>query len=285
MITIVNPGPQALVQDLGRPGLATLGVGRSGAADRRSLALANRLVGNPETNAGIEITFGGLVARFAEAALVAVTGAPCPVEVGTRAADMYGPIRVRAGDELKLGRPSAGLRSYLAVRGGIEVPKVLGSRATDLLAGLGPEPLAAEAVLPIGVSTEDYPGVDLAPQAPYSDEPVLRVLPGPRADWFTEDALESLCGGKYEVSTASNRIGVRLTGPVLRRREPDRELPPEAMVLGALQVPPSGQPILFLADHPVTGGYPVIGVVEPADLHLAAQLRPGQRIRFRAVAP
>ncbi|SDM83749.1 5-oxoprolinase subunit C family protein [Allokutzneria albata] len=285
MITIVTPGPQALVQDMGRPGLAELGVGRSGAADRRSLALANRLVGNPETHAGIEITFGGLVARFARPALVAVAGAPCPVRAGERAAAMYGPIWVRAGDELRLGRPSAGLRSYLAVRGGIDVPQVLGSRATDLMSGLGPDPLAAGAVLPIGVSTEDFPAVDIAPQAPYREEPVLRVLPGPRADWFTENALESLCGGHYEVSPASNRIGVRLTGPVLGRREPDRELPPEAMVLGALQVPPSGQPILFLADHPVTGGYPVIGVVEPEDLPLAAQVRPGQRIRFRAVAP
>ncbi|WP_086823980.1 biotin-dependent carboxyltransferase family protein [Allokutzneria sp. NRRL B-24872] len=285
MITIVDPGPQALVQDMGRPGLAKLGVGCSGAADRRSLALANRLVGNPETLAGVEITFGGLVARFAEPALVAVTGAPCSVKVGARATDMYSPIHVRAGDELRLGRPSAGLRSYLAVRGGVDVPPVLGSRATDLLSGLGPEPLAAGAVLPIGVSTEDYPGVDLAPQAPYPAEPELRVLPGPRANWFTDDALQALCGDAYEVSPSSNRIGVRLSGPVLRRREPDRELPPEAMVLGALQVPPSGQPILFLADHPVTGGYPVIGVVEPQDLHLAAQLRPGQRIRFRAAAP
>ncbi|MFB9908434.1 5-oxoprolinase subunit C family protein [Allokutzneria oryzae] len=279
---IVRPGPQALVQDLGRPGLAGLGVGRSGAADRRSLMLANRLVGNPETHAGVEITFGGLVVRFDEDALVAVTGAPCPLTAGVRAAGMYGPFRVRAGEELRFGRPGAGLRSYLAVRGGVDVPEVLGSRATDLLAGLGPDPLAEGTVLPIGRTALDYPCVDIAPQAPYPDQPVLRVLPGPRADWFVPDALESLCGGPYEVSPESNRIGVRLTGPRLHR--PERELPPEAMVLGALQVPPSGQPILFLADHPVTGGYPVIGVVEPEDLHLAAQVRPGQRIRFRVTA-
>jgi biotin-dependent carboxylase-like uncharacterized protein len=279
-VEIVHPGPLATVQDLGRPGLAALGVGESGAADRRSLRLANRLVGNPEGAAGIEITFGGLVARFDRAALVAVTGAPCPLRVGGRAAGMHGPIRVDAGAELRVGPPTSGLRSYLAVRGGIAVAPVLHARATDILAGLGPPVLGPGTVLPIGTDALAYPTVDLAPEPAYPVEPVLRVVPGPRDDWLTDDALPALCSAPYEVTSESNRVGVRLVGPVLRRRD-TRELPPEAMVTGALQVPPSGQPILFLADHPVTGGYPVIAVVIEEDLHLAAQARPGQRIRFR----
>ncbi|WP_137814195.1 biotin-dependent carboxyltransferase family protein [Gandjariella thermophila] len=279
-LQIVHPGPSATVQDLGRPGLAALGVGRSGAADRRSLRLANRLVGNPEGAAAVEITFGGLAARFDRPALVAVTGAPCPVRVGDRAAGMNGPVRVPPGAELRVGTPTSGMRSYLAVRGGIDVPPVLHARATDTLAGLGPSPLAPGTVLPIGSDALAYPTVDLAPQPGYPDQPVLRVVPGPRDDWFTGDALATLCSVPYEVTSDSNRVGLRLAGPALRRRDA-RELPPEPMVDGALQVPPSGQPILFLADHPVTGGYPVVAVVVEDDLHLAAQTRPGQRIRFR----
>ena len=279
-IEIVHPGPLATVQDLGRPGLAALGVGESGAADRRSLRLANRLVGNPEGAAAIEITFGGLVARFARAGVIAMAGAPCPLRVGGRTADMYAPIRVRGGDELRVEPPTRGMRSYLAVRGGIAVPPVLHSRATDTFAGVGPGPLRTGSPLPIGSDALAYPNVDLAPQPAYPDEPVLRVVPGPRDDWFAGDAVAALCSSPYQVSSDSNRVGLRLAGPALRRRD-SRELPPEAMVRGALQVPPSGQPILFLADHPVTGGYPVIAVVVPDDLHLAAQTRPGQHIHFR----
>jgi biotin-dependent carboxylase-like uncharacterized protein len=279
-IEILQAGPLATVQDLGRPGLAALGVSESGAADRRSLRLANRLVGNPEGAAAIEVTFGGLVARFARPGLVALAGAPCPVRVSGRGADMYAPIRVRAGDELRLDQPTRGMRSYLAVRGGIGVPAVLHARATDTFAGVGPAPLRPGSVLPIGDEALAYPTVDVAPQAPYPDEPLLRVVPGPRDEWFTDGALATICSTPYEVTGDSNRVGLRLAGPALRRRD-SRELPPEAMVRGALQVPPSGQPILFLADHPVTGGYPVVAVAVDEDLHLAAQARPGQRLRFR----
>jgi biotin-dependent carboxylase-like uncharacterized protein len=279
-IEILRPGPLATVQDLGRPGLAALGVGTSGAADRRSLRLANRLVGNPEGAAAVEITFGGFSARFDRPALVAVTGAPGPLRVGGRAAGMQAPLRVPAGAELHLGPPTSGLRSYLAVRGGVAVPPVLHARATDTLSGLGPPPLRPGTVLPVGTDALAYPTVDLAPQPAYPDEPLLRVVPGPRDDWFAGDALAALCAEPYQVTSDSDRVGLRLAGTALRRRD-TRELPPEAMVDGALQVPPSGQPILFLADHPVTGGYPVVGVVVADDLHLAAQARPGQRIRFR----
>jgi biotin-dependent carboxylase-like uncharacterized protein len=280
VLTVLAPGPRATVQDRGRTGWASIGVPCSGAADRAAHDLANRLVGNLPEAATVEVTAGGLRIRAERALLVAVTGAPAPLDVDGRPVATNAPLTLPAGAALAVGMPARGLRSYLAVRGGIAVAPVLHARATDILAGLGPPVLGPGTVLPIGTDALAYPTVDLAPEPAYPVEPVLRVVPGPRDDWLTDDALPALCSAPYEVTSESNRVGVRLVGPVLRRRD-TRELPPEAMVTGALQVPPSGQPILFLADHPVTGGYPVIAVVIEEDLHLAAQARPGQRIRFR----
>ncbi|MGW5648926.1 5-oxoprolinase subunit C family protein [Saccharopolyspora sp. NPDC003752] len=280
-LEILATGPLATIQDLGRPGLAGIGVGRSGAADAGSFRLANRLVGNDEGAAAIEVTFGGLAVRATRDLTAAVTGAPCPVTVDGRGAAVNSVLRIPAGAELRMGVPGCGLRSYLAVRGGVAVPPVLGSRATDVLAGLGPQPLACGAVLPVGPPPERFPQVDVAPVAVCpADEIVLSVAPGPRNDWFVDDALTTLVSEPYEVTADSNRIGMRLDGPALDRSRTE-ELPSEGMVAGALQVPPSARPTLFLADHPVTGGYPVIAVVAAADLDAAAQARPGQRIRFR----
>jgi biotin-dependent carboxylase-like uncharacterized protein len=279
VIEVLSAGPLTTVQDLGRPGLAHLGVGRSGAADRPSLRLANRLVGNAEVAAGLEVTFGGLAVRFERACTVALAGATCPVLVGGRAGDVNAPVGVAAGEVLELGMPPAGVRTYLAVRGGLAVEPVLGARATDLLAGLGPEPLRDGDRLPIGRATGPGPGVDVAPVRPLPPEPVLRVVPGPRADWFTTAALEVLATSRFEVTAASDRVGVRLAGPALERSRGE-ELPSEGLVEGAVQVPPDGQPVVFLADHPVTGGYPVIAVVHPDDLPAVAQARPGQVVRF-----
>ncbi|WP_414942273.1 biotin-dependent carboxyltransferase family protein [Amycolatopsis sp. cmx-11-51] len=278
-IEVVRPGIFATVQDLGRPGLAAIGVGRSGAADRGSLRLANRLVGNPEGNAALEAVLGGLVLRFSAPATVAVTGATCSITAGGRAAGPDSPVFLRAGEDLVLGTASRGLRCYVAVRGGIDVLPVLGARATDTLGELGPPVLSAGMTLPVGHRVLAHPGVDLAPRPSLPGEPVLRVSPGPRLDWFTAGALSTLVGSPFVATSDVDRVGVRLEGPLLSRAR-DGELPPEATVPGALQIPPSGQPILFLADHPVTGGYPVIAVVDEADLDLAAQLRPGQRVRF-----
>jgi biotin-dependent carboxylase-like uncharacterized protein len=280
VIEVVRAGSLTTVQDLGRAGFAHLGVGRSGAADTGSLRLANRLVGNPEDNAGLEITFGGFVAEFRRACVVALAGAPCPVRICGREVFMYGPLDVAEGDELSIGVPARGVRTYLAVRGGIDVPPVLGSRSTDVLAGVGPRPLEPGMTLPLGDLTREFPCVDVAPVAMISDEITLRVRPGPRDDWFTPAALTALISHPYEVTAKSNRVGMQLSGPTLERRVTG-ELPPEGMVCGALQVPPDGQPLLFLADHPVTGGYPVIAVVSEGYMCLAAQARPGQRLRFR----
>ncbi|TDD90923.1 biotin-dependent carboxyltransferase family protein [Saccharopolyspora karakumensis] len=281
-LEVLATGPLATVQDLGRPGLAGIGVGTSGAADAVSLRLANRLVGNEENTAAIEVTFGGLVVRPTRDVTVALTGAPCPIAVDGRGAAANAVLRVPAGAELRLGVPAIGLRSYLAVRGGIDVEPVLGSRSTDVLSGLGPDQLRPGAVLPIGPPPARFPVVDVAPVAGPAEEVVLRVRPGPRADWFTDEALESLVSAPYEVTSESNRVGMRLDGPVLERSRTE-ELPSEGMVAGALQVPPLGTPTLFLADHPVTGGYPVIGVVPAADVAKAAQARPGQHVHFRCI--
>lgn len=290
-IEILATGPLATVQDRGRPGHAALGVGHSGAADRGSLDLGNRLVGNPPWAAAIEVTLGGLRVRAHGHLTLAFTGAPAPAHredgAGGPARWSVGPnapFHLADGETLTLGTPDVGLRTYLCVRGGIDVAPVLGSRATDVLAGLGPPPLSPGTRLRIGPSPGTLPNVDQAPvAAPTDGDVVLQVLPGPRADWFTDDAHAALLDEPYEVTPESNRIGLRLAGPLLARRRDD-ELPSEGMVAGALQVPPSGRPTLFLADHPVTGGYPVIAVVVAADLGRAAQARPGQRLRFRRSA-
>lgn len=274
-LTVLSTGPLTTVQDLGRPGQAALGIGRSGAADRSAAALANRLLGNPAGAALLEVTFGGLAVRAEADLLVVTTGARCPGSPGHDA-----PVRLAAGSQLRLGVPATGLRTYLGVRGGIDVPPVLGSRSTDLLAGLGPAVVATGNVLPVGRSPLPPPGVDLAPVAdPPGGEVTVTLLPGPRADWFTTSSWATLTGAAYTVTSESNRVGLRLAGPAPERIRAG-ELPSEGMVRGALQIPPSGAPVLFLADPPVTGGYPVIGYVADPDVDRCAQLRPGQPVRF-----
>jgi biotin-dependent carboxylase-like uncharacterized protein len=280
LLRVTAPGPLTTVQDLGRPGYAQLGVPPGGAVDPDALRLANRLVGNPQTAAGLETTFGGLVVVPHAPGWIALTGAPAPLTVDGRPAPLYAPVPVPAGARIAVGTPSAGVRSYLAVAGGVAVAPVLGSRSTDLLAGLGPPALSTGDTLPIGTPVGQPSTVDCAPAWPPPGDGILRLYPGPRADWFTDEALHLLTGQPYQVTTHSNRIGVRLAGPVLTRRRTD-ELPSEGLVTGAVQVPANGQPVIFLADHPTTGGYPVIGVVDPRDLATAAQARPGAYLTFR----
>ncbi|MEN3121740.1 biotin-dependent carboxyltransferase family protein [Janibacter sp. LM] len=279
-LEVVATGPQTTVQDLGREGLAGLGVGRSGAADALSLRLANRLLGNPEGTAALEVTFGGLELRARGGMWVTVTGATTPLTVDGRPVGHAAVSWVPDGSSLRLAPATAGLRSYLGVRGGIAVAPVLRSRSTDTMAVLGPAVPAPGDLLPVGPAPTTPLLVDLAPvRYPSTGLVRLRVAPGPRTDWFVASALDVLTGGTYEVTAESNRVGMRLAGPVLERARTE-ELKSEGMVPGALQVPPTGQPTLFLADHPVTGGYPVIGVVLSEDIGLAAQAQPGQHLRF-----
>lgn len=280
LIFIERVGPLATVQDLGRPGWFDSGVGQAGAADRASLRLANRLVGNPEDLAAIEVLLGGLALRADAHLTVAVTGAPIPATVDGTPVGHASVLEIEEGKVLRLGLTDTGLRGYVAVRGGIDVAKVLGSRSRDTLSGIGPEPLHPGVQLPVGPPPRTLPTVEFAPQPVPPPVLAVRARPGPRADWFTDP--EQLFRGSWVVSTDTDRVGARLDradGPPLERRIP-RELPAEGVALGSVQVPPSGQPVVFLADHPITGGYPVIAVVLDADVDTVAQARPGQRLRF-----
>jgi biotin-dependent carboxylase-like uncharacterized protein len=273
MITVVRAGPLTTVQDRGRPGFAHLGVPRSGALDAPALRRANALVGNRATAAGLETTLMGCALRFAEPARVAITGAAAVVKIDKEPVGTM-PVDVPAGALLDIGRATRGVRSYLAVAGGIAVEPVLGSRSTDTLSGLGPPPLADGMTLPIGT---DAGGLTPEPAEAIPDDLVLGVRLGPRDDWFV---TAELFATPYLISPVSNRVGCRLAGTALTCTRAG-ELPSEGMVLGAIQVPPNGQPLIFLADHPTTGGYPVIGVVD--DVTPLAQARPGAKVRFHAL--
>ncbi len=279
-LRVLDPGAFAIVQDLGRPGRAALGVARSGALDRRALRIANRLVGNDEGAPGLEIAVGGFVARAESDTWVCVTGALVDVVVADRAVDMYAPQLVPAGSEIRLGPARAGLRAHLSVRGGVVTTAALGSRSHDVLAGLGPAPVRAGDVLHAGRAASAVPAIDVFP---WTVPPALhdvRIAEGPRADWFTAAARAALLEARWTVSSDVDRVGIRLDGPALERVRHD-ELPSEGMRPGAIQVPPHGRPVILLADGPVTGGYPVIAVVTDAALDALAQVRPGDRLRFR----
>jgi biotin-dependent carboxylase-like uncharacterized protein len=238
------------------------------------------LVGNAEDAATLECLDGRVAFTASCSLTVAVTGAQAPVTVDGRARDWGTGLPIPSGARVEVGAATSGLRAYVAVAGGIAVDPVLGSRATDLLSGLGPEPVSAGDELALGqVQSEPVP-VDTA--MPVRRTGVLRVRLGPREDWFEPAAVKALTGSSYVVGSESNRIGLRLEGEPIRWSG-DEQLPSEGMVLGGVQVPPNGQPVIFLHDHPTTGGYPVVGVVVPDDLAVCAQLRPGEEVTLRVV--
>ncbi|WP_314301284.1 carboxyltransferase domain-containing protein [Kocuria palustris] len=330
-LVVETAGLQALIQDRGRPGRADVGISSSGALDRSAADRAARLVGNMPGTACLESVLGGLSLRAAGDQVLAVTGAavelevvPAPPEeqapVATDSADVPEteqtepderaeqstkaprvdsgwrpraglPFALKDGQTLRVGAPSDGLRVYVAVRGGIDVPAVIGSRATDTLAGLGPAALSDGDRLAVGRdpgTAVDWPlevaGAPVAEKTSPSGPLEIRVVLGPRADWFTTEALSSFQQQEWTVSAASDRVGARLEGQELARSI-ERELPSEGTVPGSIQVPASGLPVVFLRDHPVTGGYPVIACVLEADLDLMAQAAPGRTVRFVAVEP
>ncbi|MCV7028178.1 5-oxoprolinase/urea amidolyase family protein [Mycobacterium sherrisii] len=284
-LEILRTGPLAVVQDLGRVGQADLGVGRSGAADRRAHKLANRLVANPDDRATIEVTFGGFAARVRGGDLdIAVTGADTDPSVNGIKFGTNSIHHVRDGEVISLGTPRAGLRTYLAVRGGICVEPVLGSRSYDVMSAIGPAPLSAGDQLPVGQHTERYPELDQAPVAAITGDTVeLLVVPGPRDDWFVDPDV--LVHTDWVASDRSDRVGMRLLGRPLQYRVPDRQLPSEGTTRGAIQVPPNGLPVILGPDHPITGGYPVIGVVIDEDVDKVAQVRAGQHVRLHWARP
>jgi biotin-dependent carboxylase-like uncharacterized protein len=277
-VEVQRTGPRTTVQDLGRPGYAHLGVSRAGAADPGSLRRANALVGNSDDAAALESTLGGLAVIAIGTVSLASVGAPITVD----GVEHEAPVTVDDGASVRVATPSAGVYSYLAVAGGFDLPAVLGSRSTDTLSGLGPTVLAAGDVLPIGGQSGDGQSGDgqrATNELRTADGP-LHIVLGPRDDWFTDDAVRQLLATEWTVQPDSDRTGLRLAGPPLEQRTND-ELPSEGMIAGAIQVPPDGQPIVFLANHPTTGGYPVMAVIRSDDVGRAAQTRPGQRLRFQ----
>jgi biotin-dependent carboxylase-like uncharacterized protein len=292
-LEVLATGPLVLVEDDGRPGLAAIGVGRSGAADRTAYRLGARLVGNGDGRAALEVLLGGLSVRARGRVTVALTGAPAPAVVDGRPVGHATLVDVPDGSVLTLGMPATSLRAYLTVRGGIDVAPVLGSRSTDTLSGLGPAPVRAGDVLPIGMPGSGFPTVDhvALPDARGEGPVLLEVLPGPRAAWVgsgggvggvggSADDLGGLLGATWVVAGDSDRVGIRLTGGRVHRAPEweGTELPSEGLVRGAVQVPAGGEPVVFLADHPVTGGYPVVAVLTASSADRAAQLRPGDSI-------
>nr|WP_228506270.1 5-oxoprolinase subunit PxpB [Frigoribacterium sp. VKM Ac-2530] len=290
-LVVTAPGPFSILEDLGRPGRSGLGVSRSGAMDHRALREANRLVGAATGAAALELAYGGLEATARGDLVLAVAGAPVPLTVhgasGVRHAVPGAAFALDDGEVLVVGAPPRGVYSYLAVRGGWEAESVLDSASGDVLARIGPGRLAAGDELAVGRAWSESVAAaahDAQRSVSAPDEvTLLDVVLGPRDDWFTAEALERLTGQRFTVTAQSNRIGLRLAGEHPLERAVEHELPSEATVSGALQVPPDGQPVLFMADHPVTGGYPVVACVVGDQLDRAAQVPVGASVRFRVV--
>lgn len=285
MIEILRAGPQATVQDGGRPGWRDRGLSLCGALDELALQAGNLLLGNPPGAAGLEFTLGGAALRFHADGWIALTGTDADADLDGRPLRPGWRAPVRAGQRLQLAAPRERMRSYLTVAGGIAVPAVLGSRSTDLKAGFGGldgRALREGDRLPIGTTTR-LPRRPAGLRLP-DWTPALRVLPGPEVADFSEAAREALLAADWTVTPQSNRMGYRLAGPVLAR-ERGGELPSHGVLPGVVQVPPSGQPIALLADAQTTGGYPRIAVVIRADLWKLAQCRLGEPLRFLPCTP
>lgn len=279
---VVSAGPQTLVQDAGRPGHSSSGVGAAGAFDRAALRQANTLVGNPDGTAALEVLGGGLRLRATREHVLAVTGAVGAIHVAGTPVEHGRTFVVEPGQDVSLSPFAVGLRAYVAASGGIIAHHVLESRSTDTLSGLGPAALADGDKVPVGIGRRPTDRLDI--QALISSgETSVDVVLGPRDDWFTTAAVAQFLATGWTVSPTSNRIGVRLDGPALERAHRS-ELPSEPCVFGSVQVTSAGTPVVLGPDHPVTGGYPVIAVVVDRHLDRLAQVRPGETLRFRRAA-
>lgn len=278
-LLLERTGPLCLVEDLGRRGHARSGVGEGGAMDRAALRLANRVVGNAEDEPGLEVLAGGLVATADRACVVAVTGAVAAMSVDGRPVDQGRALVLQPGQRLSVGRAEVGLRCYLALRGGVVSRRSLGSASSNPLLGLGAPPLVPGDRVVAGDRVGTLPVADLTHVHVPGIEVTVRAMVGPREDWVEPGALTVLSSTTWRPSPDSDRIGIRLTGGTLRWRQ-RRELPSELVVRGSVQVPPSGEPLVFMADHPTTGGYPVVAVVLDEDTDLLGQAGPETRVRF-----
>ena len=284
-LIVVRRGMLTTVQDLGRWGQQGAGVPVAGPMDGYSHRLANRLVGNRESAAAVEVTLIGPELEADGDLVCAVAGAEFAIDVGGRPVQMHQRFTVPSGSRLRFGRRSAGARAVLAVRGGFNLDLLFGSRATSLISRIGPfggRALIAGDVLPVG-SEDALPETRTLQNAVPLDLPRggarVRVMRGPHEVMFTHSAFESLFGSRYLVTPTSNRMGYRLEGPILRHSG-KADILSDATPMGSLQVPASGQPIMLMADRQTTGGYPKIATVITADLPIAGQLAPGDWIEF-----
>lgn len=291
MMEILDPGFLTTVQDLGRIGWARYGVPPSGPLDEAAFRAANLLVGNEPNTAGLEITLVGPTLRLWRPALVAVCGADFDLWIGRLKVPTWHALFVRAGKVLRFGQRRSGARAYLAIDGGLDLPLYLDSRATYLPGGFGGlegRPLRRGDRLPLG-RPRQHPAGRAGRAWPsdrrllYAARPTLRVVMGPQDEHFTNGALDTFLTADYELLPESNRMGARLRGPEIAHRG-EGNIVSDGVVTGSVQIPANGQPIVMLADHQTTGGYPKIATVVRADLPLLAQCLPGDRVRFRAVA-
>lgn len=287
MLRLIHPGLQSTVQDLGRKGYQADGVPEAGAVDPVALQVGNRLVGNPDTAAGVEMALLGATFQAERPLVVALTGADMGPMVGDAPVPMWEAFRLSAFDTLRFSGLRAGCRCYLTVAGGIDVDPVLGSRSTDLLGKLGPPPLAAGAVLPVGADRlPDHALVGrrlpAALRPEYGTEVEVRVVPGPQDDMFPAEALDILTGSAYTINQRSDRMGCRLDGPALPHRK-GADIISDGMPLGGIQIPPDGKPILLLQGRQTMGGYAKIGVAVSPDVARIGQVVPGGKVRFRLV--
>jgi antagonist of KipI len=286
-ILVQAPGIFTTVQDLGREGFGTMGVSASGAADPMSLRIGNRLAGNPEGAAALEMTLVGGAFTFERAAVITATGANFGPSLDSVALPMWTSIEIREGETVRFGPSRSGARAYLCVRGGIAVEPFLGSASTHVLSGLGGfegRALRKGDRVELGAANSLFRKIAVSPTALESLQPrrVIRVTDGPQSDWFAESSWKTLCGNAFRISEQSNRMGIRLEGPPIPL-DASREMLSEGVSLGAIQVPPSGQPIILFVEQQTTGGYPKIANVISADLHSLGQLRPRDEIRFERI--
>ncbi len=286
-IQVQTPGLQTTVQDLGRNGFGPVGVSPSGAADPISLRIGNRLVGNVEGAAGLEMMLLGGTFVFPEGAILALAGSDFGAMLDEVRIDVGTSVEVRPGETVRMGPTSSGARCYFCVQGGIAVKPFLGSASTHILSGLGGfdgRALRKGDVLCIGAASMDFRRRTIAPRAleHLSRRNVLRVTAGPQVDWFSGSSLRSFCAGTYRVGEQSNRMGLRLEGAAITQQGAGQMIT-EGVSLGAVQVPAGGAPIILFVEQQTTGGYPKIANVIAADLHRVGQLRPRDEIRFEEV--
>lgn len=288
-ILVKDPGFATTVQDRGRYGYSHLGISSGGAADSLSFRIANLLVGNDQNAAALEMTLTGATLQFEEFATLAVTGAECSVDVDGRSVPRARAMQAPAGSLVKIGRMALGTRAYLAVQGGIDVLLVMGSASTDLGAKFGGfegHLLRRGDCLQIGPSTGLRPRALKSAKLPFfchEGDKVLRVTRGSQQDWFDSDAFATFFSNPFSVTDQSGRTGLRLKGSTIRPRN-TAQLLTDGVPLGAIQIPPDGQPIILFIDQQTTGGYPKIANVIAADLHLVGQLRARDTVRFAEVS-